>query len=240
MNPLLKDEVFERNSQSDGLSFSRAEVMTISGVINKSVILLAILAISAFYSWNNPQFAQVAVFPALIAGFILAMICSFKPKSSAVCSPIYAVCEGIVLGFISLYFNKSYPGIVINAVFLTIAVLFCMLAAYRAGLLRATPRFRKVLILSMLGILVFYLVNMVMSFFGSSLGYFSSNSEGAFIINLIIVAVAALNFIIDFDMVEQGAAQGAPKFMEWYCSFALLVTLVWLYLEILRLLARRR
>jgi uncharacterized YccA/Bax inhibitor family protein len=240
-NPLLREEVFEKSSQyTEGAIFSKQESMTISGTIGKSIILIFILAISAYYAWTHPQFAATAMMPALIVGFILSMVCIFKQSVSGIFAPLYAVCEGIVLGYISLYFNAAYPGIVINAVFLTIIVLFCMLAAYRAGILRATPRFRKMLILSMLGIFVFYLVNLIMSFFGSSLGYFSSNSEGAFIINLIIVVIAALNFIIDFDMIEQGAHLGAPKYMEWYCSFALLITLIWLYIEILRLLARKR
>jgi len=239
-NPLLKEEVFQGGSQQQDGIFSRQESMTITGVINKSILLLIILAISAVYSWTHPQIAQVLMFPALIVGFILAMVSIFKKQYSGIIAPIYALCEGIVLGYISLYFNNSYPGIVVNAVFITMSVLFCMLAAYRAGVLRATPRFRKIIMLSMFGILAFYIINMIMSFFGSSFGYFSSNSQGAFLINLIIVVVAALNFIIDFDMIEQGAQHGAPKYMEWYCSFALLITLVWLYLEILRLLARRR
>ncbi|MDR3243360.1 MAG: Bax inhibitor-1/YccA family protein [Elusimicrobiota bacterium] len=239
-NPLLKEEVFQGGSQRQDGIFSRQESMTITGVINKSILLLIILAVSAVYSWTHPQIAQVLMFPALIVGFILAMVSIFKKQYSGIIAPIYALCEGIVLGYISLYFNNSYPGIVVNAVFITMSVLFCMLAAYRAGVLRATPRLRKIIMLSMFGILAFYLINMIMSFFGSSFGYFSSNSQGAFLINLIIVVVAALNFIIDFDMIEQGAQHGAPKYMEWYCSFALLITLVWLYLEILRLLARRR
>ncbi|MDR0822549.1 MAG: Bax inhibitor-1/YccA family protein [Endomicrobium sp.] len=241
-NPLLKEDVFQKTSDIQGsvVYSERRTTMTVSGTINKSIILLLLLGASAAFAWANPAIAQVLMFPALIIGFILAMVSIFKQNLSGILAPIYAVCEGIVLGAISLYFNSAYPGIVVNAVFLTIGVLFCMLAAYRAGLLRATPRFRKVLILAMLGICVFYLINIVMSLFGSPLGYFGSNSQGAFLINLIIVAIAALNFIIDFDMIEQGAHYGAPKYMEWYCAFALLITLVWLYLEILRMLARKR
>ncbi|MDR3049190.1 MAG: Bax inhibitor-1/YccA family protein [Elusimicrobiota bacterium] len=241
-NPLLKEDVFKKTSDIQGgvVYSERQTAMTISGTINKSIILLLLLGASAAYAWSHPAIAQTLMFPALIIGFILAMVNIFKPNISGIIAPIYALCEGIVLGAISLYFNNSYPGIVVNAVFLTIGVLFCMLAAYRAGLLRATPKFRKILLLSMMGIFVFYLINIVMSFFGSPLGYFGSNSQGAVLINLVIVVIAALNFIIDFDMIEQGAYRGAPKYMEWYCAFALLITLVWLYLEILRMLARRR
>ena len=242
-NPLLKEEVFEKSSggNSGSVIYSAQEAMTIGGTINKSIICLLLLGISAILSWNNPQIAQVLMFPALIGGFILAMICAFKQNLSAILAPIYAICEGIVLGFISLYFNRAYNGIVVEAVFITMTVLFCMLAAYRAGLLRATPFFKRVIFLATAGIAVFYLFGMIMSFFGSGLGYFAnSSSGGAILINLIIVGIAAFNFIIDFDMIEQGAKYGAPKYMEWYCSLALMITLVWLYLEVLRLLARRR
>jgi uncharacterized YccA/Bax inhibitor family protein len=242
-NPLLKEEVFEKNSgsNSDSAVFSAQESMTISGTINKSIILLLLLGISAVFSWSNPQISQVLMFPALIGGFIMAMICAFKQNMSAILAPLYAICEGIVLGFISLYFNSAYNGIVVEAVFITMTVLFCMLAAYRAGLLRATPRFKKVIFLATMGVGVFYLFGMLMSFFGSGIGYFgNSSSGGAILINIIIVGIAAFNFIIDFDMIEQGAKYGAPKYMEWYCSLALMITLVWLYLEVLRLLARRR
>jgi uncharacterized YccA/Bax inhibitor family protein len=243
-NPLLKDSVFQNSSQgSDGRTtvFSRNEAMTISGTITKSIFLLFLLGISAVFTWTHPSIGQTLVFPALIAALILSMVCIFKKHLSGIFAPLYAICEGVVLGFISFYYNSAYNGIVFDAVFLTMAVLFCMLAAYKTGLLRATPRFKKVLVLAMAGIFIFYIGSMVMSLFGTNLAYFNnSTSSGAILINLIIVAIAALNFIIDFDMIEQGVRYGAPKFMEWYCSFALMITLVWLYLEILRLLARRR
>ncbi|MDR2772755.1 MAG: Bax inhibitor-1/YccA family protein [Elusimicrobiota bacterium] len=242
-NPLLKDSVFEKSSQVQTATvFSPQQTMTISGTVNKSIILLVLLLVSAFFTWTHIQFAQAAVFPALIIAFVLAMVCCFKQNISPVCAPIYAVCEGVVLGYISNLFDAAYKGIVADAVFLTIVVLLCMLAAYRAGILRATPTFKKVVILSTLGIAVFYLVSMIISFFGVSIGYFDmGNSSGAsFLINLVIVVIAALNFVLDFDMIEQGARYGSPKYMEWYCAFALMITLVWLYIEILRLLARRK
>jgi uncharacterized YccA/Bax inhibitor family protein len=156
-------------------------------------------------------------------------------------SPIEAICEGLVLGVISVYFEKIYPGIVVNAVLLTMCVLFCMLAAYKTGMLRATPKFKKVVILSTFAIALVYIVDLLMHTFGARGFSFLGDSSGlGIVISLVIVAVAALNLIIDFDLIERGAQYGAPKYMEWYSSFALMVTLVWLYLEILRLLSKTR
>lgn len=233
-NPLLKDSVFQTPVRN-------AEVMTVSGTINKSIILWVLLAAGAFYSWTHPSIIMPLTLPILLGGFVLAIISSFKMNLSLFLSPIYAVCEGLVLGVISIYFEKSYPGIVINAVLLTMCVLFCMLAAYKTGMLRATPRFKKVVILSTFAIALVYLIDLLMGAFGARGFNFLSDSSGlGIIISLIIVAIASLNLIIDFDLIERGAQYGAPKYMEWYSSFALMVTLVWLYLEILRLLSRTR
>lgn len=233
-NPLLKDSVFQTPVRN-------AEVMTVSGTINKSIILWVLLAAGAFYSWTHPSIITPLTLPILLGGFVLAIISSFKMNLSPFLSPIYAVCEGLVLGVISIYFEKSYPGIVINAVLLTMCVLFCMLAAYKTGMLRATPRFKKVVILSTFAIALVYLIDLLMGAFGARGFNFLSDSSGlGIIISLIIVAIASLNLIIDFDLIERGAQYGSPKYMEWYSSFALMVTLVWLYLEILRLLSRTR
>ncbi|MDR2251875.1 MAG: Bax inhibitor-1/YccA family protein [Endomicrobium sp.] len=233
-NPLLKDSVFQTPVRN-------AEVMTVSGTINKSIILWVLLAAGAFYSWTHPFIIMPLTVPILLGAFVLAIISAFKMNLSPVLSPIYAVCEGLVLGVISFYFEKSYPGIVVTAVLLTMCVLFCMLAAYKTGMLRATPRFKKVVILSTFAIVLVYLINLLMGAFGARGFNFLSDSSGlGIIISLIIVAIAALNLIIDFDLIERGAQHGSPKYMEWYSSFALMVTLVWLYLEILRLLSRTR
>ncbi|MDR2818320.1 MAG: Bax inhibitor-1/YccA family protein [Endomicrobium sp.] len=233
-NPLLKDSVFQTPVRN-------AEVMTVSGTINKSIILWVLLAAGAFYSWTHPSIITPLTLPILLGGFVLAIISSFKMNLSPFLSPIYAVCEGLVLGVISIYFEKSYHGIVVNAVLLTMCVLFCMLAAYKTGMLRATPRFKKVVILSTFAIALVYLIDLLMGAFGARGFNFLSDSSGlGIIISLIIVAIASLNLIIDFDLIERGAQYGAPKYMEWYSSFALMVTLVWLYLEILRLLSRTR
>ncbi|MDR1122753.1 MAG: Bax inhibitor-1/YccA family protein [Endomicrobium sp.] len=233
-NPFLKDSVFQTHVRS-------TEAMTVFGTINKSIILWVLLATSALYSWTHPSFIMPLTLPILLGCFVLAIVSSFKMNLSPILSPIYAVCEGLVLGVISIYFEKSYPGIVVNAVLLTMCVLFCMLAAYKTGILAATPRFKKVVIFSTFAITLAYLIDLLIGFFGARKFNFLSASSGLGIaISLIIVAIASLNFIIDFDLIERGAQRGVPKYMEWYSSFALMITLVWLYLEILKLLSIMR
>jgi len=231
-NPLLKDNFFERQ-------YAGQATMTISGVVNKSIILWFFLAAGAFFSWTNPQTVMPLLFPLIFGGLILALINIFKKTVSPFLSPIYAFVEGLILGVISLHFEKSHPGIVINAILLTVCVLFCMLAAYRSGILRATPLFTKVVVFSTLAIVMVYIVDILLNVFGGgSFPYLHDSSLIGIGISLIIVAVASLNLIIDFEIIAQASASGAPKYMEWYCSFALMVTLVWLYLEVLRLLSK--
>ncbi|MCA6069596.1 MAG: Bax inhibitor-1/YccA family protein [Endomicrobium sp.] len=233
-NPLLKDSVFQSPVNSN-------EVMTMSGVINKSIILWVLLATSAFYSWTHPNVITPLVMPILLGGFVLAMISIFKQAASPFLSPIYAICEGLALGAISLYFEKAHTGIVVNAILLTVCVLFCMLAAYKTGILKATPRFQRVVIFSTLAIALVYIVNLLLNLFGAGSFPYLHNSSGlGIVINLAIVIVASLKLIIDFDLIEQGVQYGAPKYMEWYSAFSLMITLVWLYIEVLRLLSKLR
>lgn len=232
-NPLLKEEIFR--NQGAGAA------MTVSGTVNKSIILWLLLGASAVFSWMNPQITIPLMLPFIAAGFILAMISIFKKTASPFISPLYAIMEGLVLGAISLYFERMYPGIVVNAIMLTIAVLFCMLAAYRSGVLRATPRFKKGVIIATLAIALVYIADLLMNVFaGANFPYIHDSSMLGIAISLFVVAIASFNLIIDFDLIEQGALRGAPKYMEWYGAFALMVTLVWLYLELLRLLSKMR
>jgi uncharacterized YccA/Bax inhibitor family protein len=233
-NPLLKDSVFSSPIRSN-------DVMTVSGTINKSIILWVLLITSAFYSWTHPNIIMPLLVPLLIAGFVIAMVSIFKKEATPFVSPLYAICEGLILGAISLSFEKSYPGIVVNAILLTMCVLLCMLAAYKTGILRATPRFQKVVVFSTLAICLVYVIDLLLNLFGAgSISYIHNSSGLGIIISLVIVAVAALNLIIDFDLIEQGSQQGTPKYMEWYSAFALMITLVWLYIECLRLLSKIR
>ncbi|GHT42464.1 membrane protein [Endomicrobiia bacterium] len=231
-NPFLRGSVFKSSARSN-------EVMKVSGVINKSIILWFLLVGSAFYSWTYPDVIMPLVIPISVGAFVLAMISTFKMQTSPFLAPIYAICEGLILGAVSLHFEKVYPGVVVNAILLTVCVLFCMLAAYKAGILRATPKFQKVVTLSIFAICFVYVINMFLSMFGvGNFPYIHNYSVFGIVISSAIVAVASLTLIIDFDLIERGAHNGAPEYMEWYAAFSLMVTLVWLYVEMLDFLSK--
>ncbi|MDR3071477.1 MAG: Bax inhibitor-1/YccA family protein [Endomicrobium sp.] len=233
-NPLLKDDVFRSVVRSDG-------VMTVPGVINKSMVLLVLLAISAFYSWTHCNIVTPLVIPITMVAFVLAMIAIFKKASSPFVAPCYAMCEGFILGSFSLYFEKLYPGIAVNAILLTMCVSFSMLAAYKTGLLKVTPKFQKIVIFSTFAIAFVYMIQFFLNIFGvGDFSYIHNSSGLGLVISFVIVAVAALNLVIDFDLIEYNARANVPKYMEWYCAFSLMITLVWLYFEILRLLSKLR
>jgi uncharacterized YccA/Bax inhibitor family protein len=172
-----------------------------------------------------------------IGGFILAMIISFIPKSAPALSPIYAVLEGLFLGGISAFFEARFPGLVMRAVGLTFGVFAVMLFIYRSRIIRVTNKFRIVIMSAMGGIMLVYVASFIMSLFGAHMAFLAGNSTFAIGFSLVVVAVASFSLMLDFDMIERSAAMGAPKYMEWYGAFGLMVTLVWLYLEILRLLS---
>jgi uncharacterized YccA/Bax inhibitor family protein len=173
-----------------------------------------------------------------LGGFVMAMIVSFKPNTAPITAPIYAVLEGLLLGAISAMYNLQYAGVPVQAVLLTFAVALGVFMLYRLNILKATAGFRRTIVGATVGIMVFYLVNLVLSLFNVNLGYTMSSSPIAIGINVVIAAVAALNLVLNFDDIDQAVRMGAPKKMEWYGAFGLIVTLVWLYLELLRLLAR--
>jgi uncharacterized YccA/Bax inhibitor family protein len=243
-NPSLNDRVFGSQPRP---AFGEQR-MTLQGSINKSFLLLVVLLAGAFWPWSQyltTGDASVVTGPLLIGalgGFILAMIISFKANLAPVLSIPYAALEGLAIGSISAMLERRYPGIAIQAVGLTFAVFAVMLVAYKLRIIRATERFRAVVITATLAIGVVYLISMVLGLFHVQAPLMALNSPSplGIIISLVIVGVAALNLILDFDFIESGAAQGAPRYMEWYAAFGLLVTLVWLYMEILRLLSKLR
>jgi uncharacterized YccA/Bax inhibitor family protein len=243
-NPSLNDRVFGSQPRP---AFGE-ERMTLQGTINKSFLLLVVLLAGAFWPWSQyltTGDASVVTAPLMIGaigGFILALIISFKANLAPVLSIPYAALEGLVLGSLSAIFERRYPGIAIQAVGLTFAVFAVMLVAYKLGIIRATERFRAVVIGATLSIAVVYAISMILGMFHvqAPLMVLNSGTPLGIIISLVIVGVAALNLILDFNFIESGAAQGAPRYMEWYGAFALLVTMVWLYLEILRLLSKVR
>ena len=175
-----------------------------------------------------------------LGGFVVALVTAFKKEWSAITAPLYAVLQGLFIGGLSAQLETMYPGIVIQAAGLTFGTLFSMLIVYQTGLIRATENFKIGVMAATGGIAIFYLVTMVLSFFGVQVSFMYSNSWLSIGISLFVIAIAALNFIIDFDFIEQGASQDVPKYMEWYGAFAMMVTLVWLYIEFLRLLSKVR
>ena len=175
-----------------------------------------------------------------IGGFVMALVTTFKKEWSAVTAPIYAVLEGLALGGLSAIFELRYPGIVVQAVALTFATLFCLLGAYKSGMIKATENFKLGVVAATGAIALVYLASWILSFFHVPMTFMTDSSPLSIGISVVIVIVAALNLVLDFDFIEQGATYGAPKYMEWYAGFGLLVTLVWLYMEILRLLAKLR
>jgi uncharacterized YccA/Bax inhibitor family protein len=222
---------------------ARGDVMTRAGTAGKAAILLALCVFSASFTWSQVAAGNTAIMmPALLVGglggFVMAMIVSFKPNTAPITAPIYAILEGLVLGAISAMYNVRYAGIPGQAVLLTFAVALGVFTLYRLNILKATEGFRRMIVGATIGIAVFYLVNMVLSMFNVNLGYTMSSSPIAIGINLVIAGVAAMNLVLNFDDIDQAVRMGAPKKMEWYGAFGLMVTLVWLYLELLRLLAR--
>lgn len=241
-NPTLNEKVFSN------LAAARmgGEVMSIQGTANKTGILLALALLSAGWTWNlytssgNPAAVGPWVIGGAIGGLVLALVTVFKMPWAPVTAPIYALLEGLVLGGISAIFEASYPGIAFQAIGLTFGTLAALLLAYKTGLIRATPTFKKAIIAATGGIFLVYLASFVLGFFGVSIPGIFGNGGIGLLFSGVVVTVAALNLVLDFDLIERGAAEGAPKYMEWYGAFALMVTLVWLYLEILRLLSKLR
>jgi len=222
-------------------------VMTVSGTASASMVLFALLLVSAAVGWiavAEPQ-PGVLSFPPMafvgaIVGFIAVMVTVFKPMTSHILGPIYAVGQGLFVGALSKMFDASYSGIVVQAVGTTLAVFGVMLFLYRTRILRVTDKFRRIVIGATLGLMVFYLASFVFSMFGANVSFFSSSSGVGILFSLFVAGLAAFNLALDFDFIERGEAMGLPRRMEWFAALGLLVTLVWLYLEVLRLLAKLR
>jgi uncharacterized YccA/Bax inhibitor family protein len=210
--------------------------MTISGTMNRAGLLILLAVFGASIGWGQQSFGLMIGM--IVLTLVLCFVMVFKPHTSPVVSPVYAVAEGVLLGSISSVYSVMYPGIVTNALILTMSVLIIMLGLYRFRIIKVTDQLRSVIIGATMAIAVTYLVNMVMSFFGTEIPMIHSTGWVGIGFSVVVVGVAAFNLLLDFDMIERAANQGAPKYMEWYGGFALLVTLVWLYLEILRLLGK--
>ncbi len=235
-NPVLNERTFS------GLSRSSADVMTMDGTVNKSGLLVLGAMLTAALSWNatlaNPAAGGGLAILGFIVGLVASLILVFKQSWAPVLAPVYALAEGCLLGAISSFFNAKYQGIAFQAAGLTLGVLGVMLVLYRTGVLRATEKFVTILMAATGAIALLYLVNMVMGFFGTRIPMIHESGPVGIGFSLIVVTIASLNLIMDFAMIESGVRRGAPKYMEWYAGFSLLVTLVWVYLEMLRLLSK--
>jgi len=248
-NPALSDKTFrDLPGGGYGSLIDATNRMTLSGTVNKTGILLICALATASWTWHlflqSSDVADVAplMLVGMFGGLIFGLVTSFKKEWAPVTAPIYALLEGLMLGGLSavLESNPRFHGIAIEAVSLTFGTLFVLLLAYRSGLIKVTQKFRLGVIAATGGIFFFYLAQMLLGFFG--IRFYSINGSGVIGIgfSLIVVAVAALNLVLDFDFIEQGVQAGAPKYMEWYGAFGIMVTLVWLYIEILRLLSKMR
>lgn len=239
-NPALNEKVFQTITISDS-----TEVMTVRGTMNKLGLMMLLVMAGAFYTWSGfakGQNVQPFLMIGALGGFVVAIVMAFKKEWAPYLAPAYALLEGLFLGAISALFSYAFadkmPNIITNAVGLTLGTGLAMFLLYNFRIIRATERFKSIVLTATAGIAIFYLIVMVLRLFHVNVAFMHDSSPLGIGISLFVVAIAALNLIMDFDMIEMGAAARAPKYMEWYGAFGLLVTLVWLYLEILRLLSR--
>ena len=227
--------------------YKSVDVMTASGTASAALLLMLLLVVSAMFGWSSvsESLDGAVTFPGwamagALFGFVCAIVLTFKPKLARVLAPVYAIAEGVFVGAISKVFNTAYDGIVIQAVGITLGVFVTMLVLYRTGVIRVTDKMRRTIIGATMGIAIFYGVSLLLSLFGMNISFFNSSSPMSIGFSFIVAGLAAMNLALDFDFIERGEKAGLPKYMEWYAAFGLMVTIVWLYLEILRLLAKLR
>lgn len=232
-NPILDEEKLYNSSK--GVSYGEGR-MTVEGGINKSYVLLGLLLATGFVSFMFPS--KLFLFGGLIGSLVAVIWAAFQPQKSAFLAPMYAVFDGLFLGTITFAYGARFEGIVFNAIVSTLGIFLAMLFIYKSNIIPVTNKLRTGIFMATAGIALLYLVNFVMSLFGMPMGFLHDSSPMSIGISLLVIGVASFNLLLDFDNFEQGARFGAPKYMEWYCAMGLLVTLVWLYLEILRLLAK--
>jgi len=234
-NPTLRDDTFR------GLPRALGETMTLQGTVNKTGVSLLILLAAASFTWpqvTRSEPVSPLLWLGLFGGLVVACVTCFKPAWAPLTTPLYAALEGLFLGGVSGLYELRYPGIVMNAVGLTFGCLAALLAAYSSGLIRPSENFKLGIVAATGGVAILYAVSMVLGFFGKSVPFIHGSGTIGIVFSVFVVGLAAMNLVLDFDFVEEGARRGAPKYMEWYGAFGLLVTLVWLYLEILRLLSK--
>ncbi|MAD45485.1 MAG: hypothetical protein CMI02_01995 [Oceanospirillaceae bacterium] len=241
-NPTLRASSFsDKDRATDG------NPMTLSGTVNKTFILLALVFISGGLTWDyflksggSEQFATIAGISGAVGGLVFALITIFVKRVAPYTAPLYALFEGLVIGIVSVIMEMQFPGIVLQAIGLTFGTMLSLLVAYKSGVIKVTQNFRLGVVAATGGIALVYIANFVMGFFGIHMPFIHESGTMGILFSLFVVVIAALNLVLDFDFIEQGVESGCAKYMEWYGAFGLVVTLLWLYIEILRLLAKAR
>ncbi|MDN3678555.1 Bax inhibitor-1/YccA family protein [Flavobacterium paronense] len=238
-NPFFKTKSFKENSDvtHDAVIIDYNQTMTVSGTINKSFLMLILLIASAAVTWSMTNPIVFAIGGAIV-GFVLVLIATFRPQSSGYLAPGYAIFEGLFIGGISSIFEVAYPGIVIQAVSCTFVTFMVCFGLYKYEIVKVTEKFRAVVLASTLAIATYYLFSWLLSMFTSFQPVHYGNSMISIGISAFVIVIAALNLFLDFDQIEKGAQQKMPKYMEWYSAMGLMITLVWLYIEFLRLLSK--
>ena len=241
-NPALNSNTFKNVVKKDSLHLN--ETMTIRGTVDKTALALSLLLISGYYCYflSEQSLTLILTFIGFFLGLILFFTTIFKKSWAPFTVPFYSISQGFVLGGVSFYYNSQYEGIVLQAILLTILVLISMLFAYRSKIIKPTENFKLGVFSALMAVSLLYIVGFIMSFFGSGIPILNPNNSSLISIgfSVIIVILGAFCLVIDFDFIEEGAEKGVPKYMEWYGAFGLLVTLIWLYLEIIKLLAKLR
>jgi uncharacterized YccA/Bax inhibitor family protein len=244
-NPVLKDSTF-LDIGTGSVVTRDGQTMTLNGTVNKTGFLLLLSVLTAAFAWSRTftdsgemaPGAMIYLIGGAIGGLVLALVTAFKKEWSPVTAPMYAIVEGFFLGTISAIYNAQFQGIVLQAVMLTFGIMFALLFAYRTGLIKATENFKLGVAAATGGIMLIYLATLGLGLFGIKIPYIHESGLIGIGFSLFVVVIASLNLVLDFDFIETGVEAGAPKYMEWYGAFGLMVTLVWLYLELLRLLSK--
>jgi len=254
-NPALNEKTFAperlrtfdpRVAFGDSAGATRPATMTLEGVVARSAILFPVLAATAWLGWHAVERTELGVripgwiLPVMLVGLGIAVLTVFRPKLSPFTAPAYAAVEGLVVGAISAIYDFRFAGIVLQAVMLTGAVFVIMLGLYASRRIRVTDKLRTTVMVATLAVMAVYAVSLLLRLFGAGVPMIHESGPIGILFSLAVVGIASFNLLLDFDLIERGVAEGAPKWMEWYGAFALLVTLVWLYLELLRLLSKLR
>jgi uncharacterized YccA/Bax inhibitor family protein len=237
-NPALSSKIFENEKNKNNGPLIKDDVMTIKGTVDKTAMSILLLLMAGYFSFTEDS--MIFMITGLIGGIITLIITIRKKHLSPITVPVYAMFQGLMLGGISFMYGQLFEGIVFNAIMITVSILISLLFAYRSGIIKATENFKLGVFAATVGLALFYLISFIGSFFGLGFSVMDPTNASLFSIgfSLVVIVIASLNLVLDFDFIEEGAEKGAPKYMEWYGAFGLIVTLVWLYLEVLRLLAK--